>query len=68
MNVKTTLVYKDNLTTDISDFDVKDLDQYSEAFLLQMKENNGIFIVGNQSKKIIINFAHVKHVIIEKCE
>lgn len=47
---------------------VEDIIEFAEWFLQQIKENkenNGVVSAGNDSKRTLINFSHVKYIMIE---
>lgn len=68
--MKATVIYTDNTTTTISE-DLQDLNElvdYAEQFFSQIKNNNNIICAGNDSKRTLINFSHVKYILFEKDE
>lgn len=69
MKVKIILVYTDNSIVDLMDYEnYENIDKLCESLLNSFKQNNGLVCVGNEYIRTLINFAHVKHIKIEKCE
>lgn len=65
--LKAQVVYTDN-SVDIIDYDYENINKLGEALLISFKQNNGLVSVGNEYSRLLINFAHVKQIKIEKCE
>lgn len=66
--LKAQVVYTDNSIVDIIDYDYENTDKLGEALLISFKQNNGLVSVGDEYSRLLINFAHVKQIKIEKCE